>query len=178
MHSTDTTRTETDSFGPIEVPGDAYWAAQTQRSIENFPFGPREQMPVEIVHALGFVKQAAARVNAREGGLDAELGEAIQQAAGEVARGDHDDQFPLVVWQTGSGTQSNMNANEVIAGRANEILTGRRGGKEPVHPNDHVNKGQSSNDSFPTAMHVAAARAVNDRLLPALGTLQRKLKQQ
>ena len=173
-----TTRTETDSFGPIEVPADAYWGAQTQRSIENFPFAPREQMPLEIVHALGFVKQAAARVNAREGGLDAELAEAIQQAAGEVAKGDHDDQFPLVIWQTGSGTQSNMNANEVIAGRANEILSGKRGGKSPVHPNDHVNKGQSSNDSFPTAMHVAAARAVNDRLLPALNTIHRKLKEQ
>ncbi|MDQ4088667.1 MAG: class II fumarate hydratase [Pseudomonadota bacterium] len=173
-----TTRTETDSFGPLEVPADAYWGAQTQRSIENFPFGPREQMPVEIVHALGFVKQAAARVNARDGGLDPELAEAIQQAAGEVAKGDHDDQFPLVIWQTGSGTQSNMNANEVIAGRANEILTGRRGGKSPVHPNDHVNKGQSSNDSFPTAMHVAAARAVNDRLLPAMNSIHRKLTEQ
>src|SRR3954469_1441884 len=162
------TRTESDSFGPIEVPADAYWGAQTQRSIENFPFGPREQMPVEIVHALGFVKQAAARVNARDGHLDAELAEAIQQAAGEVAGGMHDDQFPLVIWQTGSGTQSNMNANEVVAGRANEILTGARGGKAPVHPNDHVNKGQSSNDSFPTAMHVAAARSVHGRLLPAL----------
>src|SRR5687767_2067552 len=172
------TRVETDSFGPIEVPADAYWGAQTQRSIENFPFGHREQMPVEIVHALGFVKQAAARVNAQIGGLDAELAEVNQQAAGEVARGDHDDQFPLVIWQTGSGTQSNMNANEVIAGRANEILTGKRGGKSPVHPNDHVNKGQSSNDSFPTAMHVAAARAVNDRLLPALHTIHRKLKEQ
>src|SRR5258705_4360863 len=106
------TRMESDSFGPIEVPGDAYWGAQTQRSIENFPFGPREQMPVEIVHALGFVKQAAARVNARDGNLDAGLAEAIQQAAGEVAGGMHDDQFPLVIWQTGSGTQSNMNANE------------------------------------------------------------------
>jgi fumarate hydratase, class II len=172
------TRTESDSFGPIEVSADAYWGAQTQRSIENFPFGPREQMPVEIVHALGFVKQAAARVNARDGGLDAELAEAIQQAAGEVARGEHDHEFPLVIWQTGSGTQSNMNANEVIAGRANEILTGKRGGKSPVHPNDHVNKSQSSNDSFPTAIHVAAARAVHDRLLPALGTLHRKLKEQ
>jgi fumarate hydratase, class II len=173
-----TTRTETDSFGPIEVPADAYWGAQTQRSIENFPFGPQERLPAELVHALGFVKQAAARVNARVGGLDAELAEAIQQAAGEVARGDHDEQFPLVIWQTGSGTQSNMNANEVIAGRANEILTGERGGKSPVHPNDHVNKGQSSNDSFPTAMHVAAARAVNDRLLPALHTIHRRLKAQ
>jgi fumarate hydratase class II len=172
------TRTETDSFGPIEVPADCYWGAQTQRSIENFPFSPRECMPVEIVHALGFVKQAAARVNAREGSLDAQLGEAIQQAAGEVAAGNLDDQFPLVIWQTGSGTQSNMNANEVIAGRANEILTGRRGGKEPVHPNDHVNKAQSSNDCFPTAMHVAAARAVAQRLLPALHALQRRLAQQ
>jgi fumarate hydratase class II len=169
------TRTETDSFGPLEVPGDAYWGAQTQRSIENFPFGARERMPAEIVHALGFVKQAAARVNARDGALDANLGEAIQQAAGEVAGGNHDDQFPLVIWQTGSGTQSNMNANEVIAGRANEILTGKRGGKAPVHPNDHVNLGQSSNDSFPTAMHVAAARAVNQRLIPALQIIHRRL---
>ena len=162
-----TTRTETDSFGPIEVPAASYWGAQTERSIGNFPFGPREQMPAEIVHALGFVKQAAARVNARMGLLDAEIAEAIQQAAGEVARGDLDGQFPLVFWQTGSGTQSNMNANEVIAGRANERLTGNRGGKEPVHPNDHVNKSQSSNDSFPTAMHIAAARAVAGKLLPA-----------
>jgi fumarate hydratase, class II len=172
------TRMESDSFGPIEVPADAYWGAQTQRSIENFPFGTREQMPAEIVHALGFVKQAAARVNARGGGLDAGIAEAIQQAAGEVASGMHDDQFPLVIWQTGSGTQSNMNANEVIAGRANEILTGSRGGKSPVHPNDHVNKSQSSNDSFPTAMHIAAARAVNARLLPALHRLHRQLKGQ
>jgi fumarate hydratase, class II len=172
---TTTTRTETDSFGPIEVPGDSYWGAQTQRSIDNFPFGQREQMPAEIVHALGFVKQAAARVNVRLGGLDAEHGEAIQQAAGEVASGALDDQFPLVIWQTGSGTQSNMNANEVIAARANEILTGKRGGKSPIHPNDHVNMGQSSNDSFPTAMHVAAARSVHRRLLPALRTIQKQL---
>ncbi len=172
------TRTETDSFGPIEVPADAYWGAQTERSIENFPFGPGEQMPVEIVHALGFVKQAAARVNARIGGLDPKLAEVIQQAAGEVARGDLDNQFPLVIWQTGSGTQSNMNANEVIAGRANEILTGKRGDKDPVHPNDHVNKSQSSNDSFPTAMHVAAARAVQGRLLPALRLIHARLADQ
>jgi fumarate hydratase class II len=171
-------RAETDSFGPIEVPGDCYWGAQTQRSLDNFPFGPREQMPIEIVHALGFVKQAAARVNARIGGLDPKLGEAIQQAAGEVASGTHDDQFPLVIWQTGSGTQSNMNANEVIAGRANEILSGKRGGKSPVHPNDHVNQGQSSNDSFPTALHVAAARAVNARLLPALDRIHERLSKQ
>jgi fumarate hydratase, class II len=169
------TRTETDSFGPIEVPADCYWGAQTARSVGNFPFGPRERMPVEIVHALGFVKQAAARVNARLGGLDAQLAEAIQQAAGEVARGDLDSQFPLVIWQTGSGTQSNMNVNEVIAGRANEMLAGTRGGKQPVHPNDHVNKSQSSNDSFPTAMHIAAARAVHGQLMPALEELRGKL---
>src|SRR6476469_5990609 len=161
------TRTETDSFGAIDVPADAYWGAQTERSIGNFPFGPREQMPAEIVHALGFLK-AAARVNARLGGLDPKLAEVIQQAASEVARGDLDSQFPLVIWQTGSGTQSNMNANEVIAGRANEMLGGKRGGKSPVHPNDHVNRGQSSNDSFPTAMHIAAAREIEARLLPAL----------
>ena len=172
------TRTETDSFGPIQVPADAYWGAQTERSIENFPFGPKEQMPVEIVHALGFIKQAAARVNARIGGLDPKLAEVIQQAAEEVARGDLDSQFPLVIWQTGSGTQSNMNANEVIAGRANEMLTGKRGGKEPVHPNDHVNKSQSSNDSFPTAMHIAAARAVRMRLLPGLAKLHARLADQ
>jgi fumarate hydratase, class II len=173
-----TTRTETDSFGPIEVPADAYWGAQTERSVENFPFGPREQMPVEIVHALGFIKQAAARVNARIGGLDAKIAEVIQQAAAEVARGDLDSQFPLVIWQTGSGTQSNMNANEVIAGRANEILTGKRGGKAPVHPNDQVNKSQSSNDSFPTAMHIAAARAVHMKLLPALQRIRDRLHEQ
>ncbi|MFL6847386.1 MAG: class II fumarate hydratase [Sphingomicrobium sp.] len=172
------TRTETDSFGPIDVPDDAYWGAQTERSIENFPFGPRERMPAEIVHALGFIKQAAARVNGRIGGLDPELAEVIQQAAAEVARGDLDSQFPLVIWQTGSGTQSNMNANEVIAGRANEMLTGKRGGKEPVHPNDHVNKSQSSNDSFPTAMHIAAARSVHRRLLPALEQMHERLADQ
>ncbi|MEO7563734.1 MAG: class II fumarate hydratase [Sphingomicrobium sp.] len=172
------TRTEQDSFGPIEVPADAYYGAQTERSVLNFPFGPSEQMPLEIVHALGFVKQAAARVNARIAGLDPKLAELIQQAAGEVARGDLDNQFPLVIWQTGSGTQSNMNANEVIAGRANELLTGKRGGKDPVHPNDHVNQSQSSNDSFPTAMHIAAARAVRMRLLPALQTIHARLADQ
>jgi fumarate hydratase class II len=172
------TRTESDSFGPIQVPADSYWGAQTERSIENFPFGPREQMPAEIVHALGFIKQAAARVNARAGLLDAEVAEAIQQAAAEVARGDLDREFPLVIWQTGSGTQSNMNANEVIAGRANEQLTGKRGGKSPVHPNDHVNKSQSSNDSFPTAMHIAAARAVTSKLLPAARAMHSQLAKQ
>ncbi len=172
------TRTESDSFGPIEVPADAYWGAQTERSIENFPFGPREQLPLEIVHALGFIKQAAARVNARIAGLDPKTADVIQQAAAEVARGDLDRQFPLVIWQTGSGTQSNMNANEVIAGRANEILTGKRGGKEPVHPNDDVNRSQSSNDSFPTAMHIAAARAVDMTLLPALRAMHARLADQ
>ena len=164
------TRTETDSLGPIDVPSDAYWGAQTQRSIENFPFGTRERMPVEIVRALAIVKQAAARVN-REHGLDAELADAIEGAAAEIAKGDHDDQFPLVIWQTGSGTQSNMNANEVIAGRANEKLAGTRGGKSPVHPNDHVNQSQSSNDTFPTALHVATVMASHQRLLPALDRL-------
>ncbi len=172
------TRTETDSIGPIEVPGDSYWGAQTERSIGNFPFGTDEQMPAEIVHALGYVKQAAARVNARLGLLEPDIAEAIQQAAGEVARGDLDSQFPLVIWQTGSGTQSNMNANEVIAGRANEQLTGNKGGKAPVHPNDHVNKSQSSNDSFPTAMHIAAAIAVRRQLVPALRRMQERLADQ
>src|SRR4051812_2675603 len=144
------TRTETDSFGPIEVPADAYWGAQTQRSIENFPFGERERMPIGIVHALAIVKQAAARVN-RKHGLDPRIADAIEQAAAAIVAGRHDDQFPLVIWQTGSGTQSNMNVNEVIAGIANEALAATRGGKSPVHPNDHVNMSQSSNDSFPTA---------------------------
>ena len=164
------TRTETDSLGPIEVPASAYWGAQTQRSIENFPFPPTERMPIAIVHALALVKQAAARVNRRHG-LAADLADAIDAAAAEVVAGRLDDQFPLVIWQTGSGTQSNMNVNEVIAGRANEILTGTRGGKTPVHPNDHVNMSQSSNDSFPTALHVAAALAATRRLLPALDRL-------
>ncbi|KQM67903.1 fumarate hydratase [Sphingomonas sp. Leaf17] len=164
------TRTETDSIGAIAVPAHAYWGAQTQRSIANFPFGARERMPIEIVHALALVKQAAARVN-RAHGLSAEKAEAIEAAAAEIVAGDHDDQFPLVIWQTGSGTQSNMNVNEVIAGRANEMLTGTRGGKTPVHPNDDVNMSQSSNDSFPTALHVAAARAATGRLFPALDRL-------
>ncbi|WP_294321519.1 class II fumarate hydratase [uncultured Sphingomonas sp.] len=164
------TRTETDSIGAIEVPAAAYWGAQTERSIENFPFPPSERMPIGIVHALAIVKQAAARVN-RAHGLDATIADAIEAAAGEVIAGTLDDQFPLVIWQTGSGTQSNMNVNEVIAGRANEALTGNRGGKVPVHPNDHVNKGQSSNDSFPTALHVAAVVALNRDLIPALDRL-------
>ncbi|WP_314371900.1 class II fumarate hydratase [Sphingomonas paucimobilis] len=168
------TRTETDSIGPIEVPADAYWGAQTERSLENFPFGAREQMPIGIVHALAIVKKAAARIN-RGHGLAGEKADAIESAAQEVIDGHHDDQFPLVIWQTGSGTQSNMNVNEVIAGRANEILTGTRGGKSPVHPNDDVNRGQSSNDTFPTALHVAAALAVTKQLFPALDRLHAAL---
>ncbi|WP_174274128.1 class II fumarate hydratase [Sphingomonas bacterium] len=168
------TRTESDSFGPIEVPAPAYWGAQTQRSIANFPFGPSERMPIGIVHALAIVKRAAARVN-RSHGLDGAIADAIEAAAAAVAGGAHDDQFPLVIWQTGSGTQTNMNVNEVIAGIANEALTGARGGKAPVHPNDHVNMSQSSNDSFPTALHVAAALAARDRLMPALERLEAAL---
>jgi fumarate hydratase class II len=164
-------RQESDSFGAIEVPAAAYWGAQTQRSIENFPFGPAERMPMAIVRALALVKQAAARVNRRSGALAGELADAIERAAGEIAGGGLSDQFPLVIWQTGSGTQTNMNVNEVIAGRANEMLTGTRGGKSPVHPNDHVNMSQSSNDSFPTALHIAAAGDVTGRLLPALRAL-------
>src|SRR5207237_3778149 len=140
-----------------------------QRSMENFPFPPAERMPIGIVHALAIVKQAAARV--QRDALGAEKADAIEAAAAEVIEGKLDDQFPLVIWQTGSGTQSNMNVNEVIAGRANELLTGTRGGKTPVHPNDDVNRGQSSNDSFPTALHIATVRASRDRLLPALDRL-------
>ena len=166
-------RTETESFGPIAVPASPYWGAQTQRSIGNFPTG-HDKMPLPIIHALVRIKvrikKVAARVN-RAHGLDPALADAIEAAAGEVAEGRHDDQFPLVVGQTGSDTQTNMNANEVIAGRANEILTGVRGGKTPVHPNDHVNRSQSSNDTFPTAMHVVVALELRGRLLPALRAL-------
>ena len=170
-----TTRTETDTIGRIEVPAAAYWGAQTERSIENFPFATRERMPIEIVHALALVKQAAARVN-RAHGLDEKIATAIDSAAQEVIDGKLDDQFPLVIWQTGSGTQSNMNVNEVIAGRANEVLTGTRGGKSPVHPNDHVNMSQSSNDSFPTALHIGASLAATRKLFPALDRLKAALQ--
>ncbi|MDF3935749.1 class II fumarate hydratase [Pseudomonas citronellolis] len=163
-------RTETDSLGPIEVDEQAYWGAQTQRSLENFAIGG-QRMPLAVVYGLTLVKKAAARVNVRLGELPAEIGQLIEQAADEILAGQHDDQFPLVVWQTGSGTQSNMNVNEVIAGRANELAGNARGGKAPVHPNDHVNRAQSSNDSFPTAMHLAAARAVHEQLLPAVSEL-------
>ena len=164
------TRTETDSFGPLEVARHRYWGAQTQRSIQNFPIG-WEKQPVAIVRALGVIKQAAAAVNVDLGDLDPTLGRAIEAAAAEVAAGEWDDHFPLVVWQTGSGTQSNMNANEVISNRAIELLGGEIGSKAPVHPNDHVNMGQSSNDTFPTAMHVATAVTARDVTLPGLRKL-------
>ncbi|WP_037904207.1 class II fumarate hydratase [Sulfitobacter mediterraneus] len=169
------TRTETDSFGPLEVPADKYWGAQTQRSIINFPIG-WEQQPVAIVRALGVIKKACAAVNLEFGDLDAALAPAIQQAAQEVIDGKFDDNFPLVVWQTGSGTQSNMNSNEVISNRAIEILGGVMGSKSPVHPNDHCNMGQSSNDTFPTAMHVAIGMVARDTLLPGLRKLHAALE--
>ncbi|MDD7972369.1 class II fumarate hydratase [Roseinatronobacter alkalisoli] len=165
-----TTRIETDSFGPLDVPADKYWGAQTQRSIINFPIG-WERQPVPIIRALGAIKWACALVNREQGTLDAALADAITQAAQEVFEGRFDDNFPLVVWQTGSGTQSNMNANEVISNRAIEILGGEMGSKKPVHPNDHCNMGQSSNDTFPTAMHVAIGMHARDVLLPGLQKL-------
>jgi len=168
-------RTETDSFGPLEVPADRYWGAQTQRSIQNFPIG-WEKQPIAIVRALGVIKQAAAEANMANGDLKPDLGRAIVQAAGEVVAGKLDAHFPLVVWQTGSGTQSNMNANEVISNRAIEILGGTMGTKKPVHPNDHVNMSQSSNDTFPTAMHIAAATTAHDVLLPGLAKLHYALE--
>ena len=167
-------RVESDTFGPIEVDAARYWGAQTQRSLQNFKIGT-ERMPVPLVRALGIVKLAAARVNGRLGELDGKLAEAVGRAAQEVMEGKLNDEFPLVVWQTGSGTQTNMNANEVIASRANEFLGGQRGGKAPVHPNDHVNRGQSSNDTFPTAMHIAAGEQAVRLLLPALEHLHAAL---
>ncbi|MDP3194669.1 class II fumarate hydratase [Tabrizicola sp.] len=168
------TRTETDSFGPLEVPSDKYWGAQTQRSIINFPIG-WERQPVPIIRALGVIKKACAVVNMAQGDLDATLGTAIVAAATEVIDGKFDDNFPLVVWQTGSGTQSNMNANEVISNRAIQMLGGVMGSKKPVHPNDHVNMGQSSNDTFPTAMHVAIGMHTRDVLIPGLEKLAKAL---
>ena len=168
------TRRETDSIGAIDVPASAYWGAQTQRSLQNFRIGG-ERMPPPLIRALGIVKQAAARVNVEAGLLEAELGTAIDQAAAEVIDGKLDDHFPLVVWQTGSGTQSNMNTNEVIANRACEILGQPMGQKTPVHPNDHVNRSQSSNDTFPTAMHIAAVEQCHHLLLAALEHMHRAL---
>ena len=169
------TRTETDSFGPLEVPSEKYWGAQTQRSIINFPIG-WEKQPVAIVRALGVIKQACAEANKAAGNLDEKIADAIIKAAAEVVEGQFDDNFPLVVWQTGSGTQSNMNANEVIANRAIEILGGTIGSKDPVHPNDHCNMAQSSNDTFPTAMHIATAMASSDVLIPGLEKLEKALR--
>ncbi|RNJ48514.1 class II fumarate hydratase [Methylocystis hirsuta] len=167
---TDDHRIERDSFGDIAVPSWAYWGAQTERSRENFPIGG-DLMPIEIVHALARIKLAAAKVNARKGLLEPKIADAIVAAAREVIDGKLDVHFPLVVWQTGSGTQTNMNVNEVIANRANEMLGAPRGSKSPVHPNDHVNLGQSSNDSFPTAIHIAGATTISGRLIPAVERL-------
>ena len=168
------TRSETDSMGKVAVPADRYWGAQTQRSLENFRIGT-ERMPEPLIRAFGIQKMAAARANMALGELDRKIGEAIVAAAAEVAEGKLSDHFPLVVWQTGSGTQTNMNVNEVIANRAIEMLGGRIGSKDPVHPNDHVNRGQSSNDSFPTAMYIAASVEIHHRLLPALTRLHKAL---
>jgi fumarate hydratase class II len=168
-------RTETDSFGPIEVPADRYWGAQTERSRQNFRIG-QDRMPIDIIRALGIVKLAAAETNRELGLIDQRRARAIIRAAREVIEGKLDDHFPLVVWQTGSGTQTNMNLNEVIANRANELLGGKLGAKQPVHPNDHVNMSQSSNDAFPTAMHIAAASRILDDLVPALEQLLRALR--
>src|SRR5271170_8030567 len=169
------TRTETDTFGPIEVPADRYWAAQTQRSLQNFKIG-WEKQPLPVVRALGIVKRAAAEVNMALGRLGANVGDAIVAAAQEVIDGKLDDNFPLAVWQTGSGTQSNMNANEVISNRAIEMLGGVVGSKSPVHPNDHVNLSQSSNDTYPTPLQIAAADEIEHRLIPPLQSLRNALK--
>jgi len=170
-----TTRTETDTFGPIEVPADKYWGAQTQRSTQNFAIG-WETMPHAVIRGYAVLKRSAATVNMDLGNLDKKVGKAIVKACDDVLAGKLDGNFPLVVWQTGSGTQTNMNCNEVIANRAIEILGGERGSKDPVHPNDHCNMSQSSNDTFPTAMHIAAAVEINEKLLPALGHLRDALK--
>ena len=168
------TRTETDSFGPLEVAADKYWGAQTQRSLGNFKIGT-ETMPLPLVRALGIVKMSAAKANMKLDNLEKQIGDAIVSAAGEVAEGKLNDHFPLVVWQTGSGTQSNMNSNEVISNRAIEMLGGEMGSKEPVHPNDHCNRSQSSNDTFPTAMHIAAAEEIVHMLVPSLQQLHNAL---
>ena len=167
-------RTETDSFGPLDVPADKYWGAQTQRSLGNFKIGT-ETMPLPLVRALGIVKMSAAAANMKLDNLEKDIGDAIMKAAAEVAEGKLNNHFPLVVWQTGSGTQSNMNSNEVVSNRAIEIMGGTMGSKEPVHPNDHCNRSQSSNDTFPTAMHIAAAEEITHMLLPALQQLHNAL---
>ncbi|MFQ6673804.1 MAG: lyase family protein, partial [Fidelibacterota bacterium] len=160
-------RIETDTMGEMKVPSDVYWGAQTQRSLQNFKIG-EEHFPGEFIRAYGLIKQVAAEVNAELGVLDRKLADVIVKVAQEVMDGKHDDQFPLVIWQTGSGTQTNMNFNEVIANRAIEIMGGKLGSKKPVHPNDHVNKSQSTNDTFPTAINLAASIQVNEHLLPAV----------
>ena len=167
-------RTETDSFGPLEVPSEKLFGAQTARSLINFPIGT-ETLPVPLIRALGIVKRCAAIANLRLDNIEEKFAEAIVQAAQEVAEGKLNDHFPLSVWQTGSGTQSNMNTNEVVSNRAIQILGGVVGSKDPIHPNDHVNRSQSSNDTFPTAMHIAAAEEMNHALLPALQTLRNAL---
>jgi fumarate hydratase class II len=171
------TRTETDTMGPVRVPADRYWGAQTQRSLENFPIGD-QRFPAAVIRAFGIVKKAAALANAELGSLSTEKRDLICRAADEVALGKLNDHFPLVVWQTGSGTQSNMNANEVVANRANELAGHPRGSKHPIHPNDDVNQSQSSNDVFPTVMHVAAVEQIQDRLLPSLDHLLGALQDQ
>lgn len=171
------TRSESDSMGNIEVPADRYWGAQTQRSLHHFAIG-EERIPLAVVHALGLIKKAAARTNLKLEQLDAGTAQLIERAADEVIDGRLDEHFPLSVWQTGSGTQSNMNANEVIAGRANQLAGGPPGGKSPVHPNDHVNRSQSSNDTFPTAMHIAAALQTRNTLIPAVTALREQLQRQ
>ncbi len=168
------TRIETDTFGPIEVPTDHYWGAQTQRSLQNFRIGG-EKMPQPLIKALALVKQAAAEVNAESGNLDPALAKKISEVAARIVKGEYADEFPLVIWQTGSGTQTNMNVNEVISNVANVEMGGELGSKKPVHPNDHVNRSQSSNDVFPTAMHIAVAREISSHLLPSLKHLHKAL---
>ena len=174
MEQDENVRVETDSFGPVNVPREKYYGAQTVRSLANFPIGDSlsERMPLPIIQAMGVLKKAAAEVN-REFGLQAEIADAVSRAADEVISGSlYEQHFPLVIWQTGSGTQTNMNTNEVISNRAIELLGGVMGSKSPVHPNDHVNMSQSSNDTFPTAMHIAIATELHNSLIPALETLR------
>jgi len=171
VHTEAKTRTESDSMGKIEVPANVYWGAQTQRSLHHFDIG-RDVMPPELIHAFGILKKACALVNQDLGKLSPDLARLIVQAADEVVAGKLDDQFPLRIWQTGSGTQTNMNVNEVISNRAIEIASGQMGSKKPVHPNDHVNMSQSSNDTFPAAMHIAAAERVKNALIPAIKTVR------
>src|SRR5215207_976328 len=170
------TRTETDSMGPIEVPSDRYWGAQTQRSLHHFSIG-EDRMPTAVIRGMAILKKAAAQVNEELGKLSSDKAALLVQAADEVIAGDHAEEFPLYVWQTGSGTQTNMNVNEVISNRAIEIAGGERGSKTPIHPNDHVNMSQSSNDTFPTAMNIAAVEEVTHRLIPSVRALRNALNE-